>query len=238
MSVYTFFAGMVNGLTGGLMGLSGVSLRVPGLSLPRTQNASLFRTLTGVVVVVAAWMCRAKVIPLDDLAIHLDVVLSLLAGSLFGAWCLSEKKRDWRSILAGLILVMLAQLWDGATGVLAGVAIGVVMGCDVAAGLLLVPAIVLLYDLDIKVAGSLALMVSTPMLVLSLLRGPYAGILAILRTERNQFFALAYGSVIGAAFGAVLLGQLPSRIMMPMLEAMLVYAAFINFGAFVTKVCT
>jgi hypothetical protein len=234
MNAYGFSAGVVNGVMGGLLGLCGATVRAPGLAAPRSHTAAVLHIFAACLVVVAAWMCRAKSVPLEQLADHLDVVLSLLAGGLAGIWWRFQPQPGWRAVLAGVALLAVAQALHGATGVLAGVLIGMVMGCNAGIGLLLVPAIVLLYGLDIKVAGSLALMISLPMLLAGLVRVPIRETLAIVRAER-QFPAQGYGVITGAAIGTLLLDLLPSRILMAMLEALLVYAAFVNFGALFTK---
>jgi hypothetical protein len=229
MNASSFMAGILHGLLGGLLGLGGAAWRVP-----RARDVDALRTATGIIVVVAAWLCRAKIVPLAELATHLDVVASLLAGGLAGAWWMAQQRRGWRALLVVLTALAVATFTMPALagGMLAGVVIGVVMGCDMAACLLFVPAIVLLYGLDIKVAGSLALMAGLPLLLVGLLRGHGAATLAVLRQEQRQFVALACGAVLGAALGALLLGLLPSRILMTLLEGLLVYAAILNFVIF------
>lgn len=234
MNAYGFSAGVVNGLMGGLLGLGGATVRAPGLAAPRSDATAVLRVFAACLVVVAAWMCRAKSVPLEQLADHLDVVLSLLAGGLAGIWWRAQARHDWRAVVAAVALLAVAQALHGATGVLAGALIGMVMGCDAGIGLLLVPTIVLLYGVDIKVAGSLALMTSLPMLLAGLVRVPLKETLAIVRAE-PQFPAQGYGLITGAAIGTLLLDLLPSRILMAALEALLVYAAFVNFGALLTK---
>jgi hypothetical protein len=234
MNAYGFSAGVVNGLMGGLLGLCGVTVRAPGLVAPRTHATAVLRVFAACLVVVAAWMCRAKSVPLEQLADHLDVVLSLLAGGLAGIWWRGQARHGWRAVVAAVALLAVAQALHGATGVLAGALIGMVMGCDAGIGLLLVLAIILLYGVDIKVAGSLALMTSLPMLLAGLVRVPVRETLAIVRAE-PAFYAQGYGLITGAAIGTLLLDLLPSSILMAMLEALLVYAAFVNFGAFFTR---
>jgi hypothetical protein len=229
MNASAFLAGILHGLLGGLLGLGGAAWRVP-----HPHGVDPLRSATSVVVIVAAWLCRAKIVPLAELATHLDVVASLLAGGLAGAWWMTQQRRDWRAIAVILVGLAVATLTMPALagGMLAGVAIGIVMRYHVAGGLLLVPAIVLLYGLDIKVAGSLALMAGLPLLLVGLLRGHGAATLAVLRQEQRQFIGLACGGALGAALGALLLGLLPSTTLMTLLEGLLVYAAILNFVIF------
>ena len=123
---------------------------------------------------------------------------------------------------------------DLAWGALAGAAIGMVMGCGAGGALLLVPVMVVLFDLDIKVAGSLALMVSVPVLLAGLLLARGVDPRALRRKEQRRFACAACGAVLGVALGALLFGLLPSRALMTLLEALLVYAAILNFVIFRT----
>jgi hypothetical protein len=220
----SFLAGLLHGLLGGLLGLGGAALRIPHLAGPRVPETVLLNNGCALVVVVAAWLCRAKVIPLEVLATNLALVASLLAGALAGAWWAAGRRARWM-LLAILPLALL-----GAPG-LAGVGIGVVMGYNMAGCLLLVPAIVLLSGLDVAVAGSLALMVSAPLLLAGLLR-ERAAMLAMLRREPRQCAFLAGGAVAGAGLGTLLLGLTSGGLVMTLLEALLVYAALLNFVIF------
>ena len=136
------------------------------------------------IVVLTALPARLLSIPFGDLAPHWDVVLNLLAGSLIGAWLGATWATRMRSailykVLAGLLVLIAAILvlthvaqvgtiglplvWQIITGVIAGALIGIIAAImGVAGGELLIPTMVLLYGLDIKVAGSLSLAVSLP----------------------------------------------------------------------------
>jgi hypothetical protein len=220
----SFLAGLLHGVLGGLLGLGGAALRIPRLAGPRAPDTALLSNGCALVVVVAAWLCRAKVIPLEVLATNLALVASLLAGALAGAWWAGARRSPW------LTLAILPLALLGAPG-LAGIGIGVVMGYNMAGGLLLVPAIVLLSGLDAAVAGSLALMVSAPLLLAGLLR-ERAAMLAMLRREPRQCAFLAGGAVAGAGLGTLLLGLAPGGLVMTLLETLLVYAALLNFVIF------
>ncbi|WP_275691324.1 sulfite exporter TauE/SafE family protein [Pseudonocardia broussonetiae] len=120
------------------------------------------------------------------------MVLDLLAGSLVGAWLGATWATRLRSatlyrVLAVLLLVIAAVLLAThfatipspnlagpaqiVVGVLAGVGIGVVAALmGVAGGELLIPTIVLLYGLDIRIAGSLSLAVSLPTMLVAFAR--------------------------------------------------------------------
>lgn len=105
------------------------------------------------------------------------VIVNLLAGSLAGAWLAAGWATRWnaatlqRVIAILLVLIALVLLtahgkgvrhpaldgaWLVGAGVAAGLAIGAVASLlGVAGGELLIPTLVLLFGIDIKLAGSL-----------------------------------------------------------------------------------
>lgn len=137
-----------------------------------------------VIVVLTALPARLLSVPYSDLAPYWHVVVNLLAGNLVGAWLGATWATRMRSatlykVIAVLLVFIAAALATthlvqvGALhlppvprtvlGAAAGVGIGVVAAVmGVAGGELLIPTIVLLYGVEIKIAGSLSLVVSLP----------------------------------------------------------------------------
>jgi uncharacterized membrane protein YfcA len=121
-------------------------------------------------------------VPIDTVTPYWFVVVNLLAGSLIGAWIGATWATRMRSatiyrVLAALPVLIAAVLaWSqigqpgpltvqpvprAIIGVLAGVGIGVVAALmGVAGGELLIPTIVLLFAVDIEIAGRLSLAIS------------------------------------------------------------------------------
>lgn len=253
-----FLAGSLIGSLGGLIGLGGAEFRLPVLvSLFKlgTLEAVILNKAMSLVVVVAALIFRIRAIPLGQLTPHLDVVLNLLAGSLVGAWWAAglaiTMPRKWLDriimvVLAGLSLVMLLEAWFGVksasvplfdsivtqwvVGLLTGFGIGVVAALlGVAGGELLIPAVVLLYGVDIKLAGSLSLVVSLPTMIVGFARYTRSEAFAVLRQERLLLLWMAAGSILGAALGGMLLGIVPTHWMMNILGVILLISALKTF---------
>jgi uncharacterized protein len=90
---------------------------------------------------------------------------------------------------------------------------------------LLIPTIVLLYGVDIKIAGSLSLMVSLPTMLVAFAR--YSRDKSFTVSGENKTFVLvmATGSVIGTVAGGALLGVLPSALLIPLLSLLLLVSA-------------
>src|SRR5699024_1969252 len=99
----------------------------------------------------------------------------------------------------------------------------------VAGGELLIPTIVILFGADIKLAGSLSLMISLPTMIVGFSRYTNADAFQILRKEKKLFVWMVIGSVIGAAIGGLMLGMFPVRVLMTLLGAVLLISAIKTF---------
>jgi hypothetical protein len=92
-------------------------------------------------------------------------------------------------------------------GALAGLAIGIVASVmGVAGGELLIPTFVLLFGLDIKLAGSLSLVVSLPTMLVGFARYSRDRSFVVLGRNRSFLLLMAAGSIVGTLIGAFLLG--------------------------------
>ena len=174
--------------------------------------------------------------------------MNLLAGSLIGAWfgagwATRLKSETLYKVIAGLLvliaLVLLVghdtagsgnPLVTGTAQILAGIVAGFVIGVvaallGVAGGELLIPTLLLLFGVDIKLAGSLSLAVSLPTMLVGFTRYSRDQSFAVL--GRNRLFALvmAAGSILGTFIGGKLLGLVPSAILLPLLAAILLISA-------------
>lgn len=253
-----FIAGALIGALGGLIGLGGAEFRLPvlvGLFRLGALQAIILNKAMSLVVVSAALLFRGGVISPAALMDHLHVALNLLAGSLMGAWWAAGRaiqlSRQWlnRIILAlliGLSVVMLFEAWIGlhaastpliaagplrlAAGWIAGLGIGMVAALlGVAGGELLIPTIVLLYGLDIKLAGSLSLMVSLPTMIVGFARYRRANAFQVLQEEKALLAWMTGGSILGAAIGSALLGAMPTHWLMGLLGVVLLISAVKTF---------
>jgi len=167
-------------------------------------------------VVLTALPARLFSVPWSSLSPHWFVAVNLLAGSLVGAWVgatWATRMRSatlYRVLAVLLVLVAAALVWShsGHVGALdlppavrlvAGAAIGIVAALMVWPGELLIPTIVLLYGVDIKIAGSLSLAVSLPTMLVAFARYSRDASFAVLRQQRAFVLAMAAGSIAGTA---------------------------------------
>jgi hypothetical protein len=165
-----FAGGAIIAALGGLIGLGGAEFRRPLLI-----GAFRFAALQAVIlnkamslVVASALPFRAATVPFTAVAAHWPIILSLLAGSLLGAWfgagwatrlASQTLYRVVAALLLGIAVVlalghdagpasgaMLTGTAQMIAGVAAGFAIGVVAALlGVAGGELLIPTLVLLF---------------------------------------------------------------------------------------------
>lgn len=77
--------------------------------------------------------------------------------------------------------------------------VAAIMG--VAGGELLIPTIVLLYGLDIKLAGSRSLAVSLPTMLVAFARDSRDQSFVVLHQNRGFVLAMAGGSIVGTIIG-------------------------------------
>lgn len=253
-----FVSGALIGALGGLIGLGGAEFRLPvlvGVFRLDTLQAVILNKAMSLVVVAAALLFRLKTIPVDLLLSHAGVVLNLLAGSLIGAWWAAghamTMSRLWLNriilvLLIGLAAVMLSESLFSAhggapliaaavprfvAGLAAGLGIGMVAALlGVAGGELLIPTIVILFGLDVKVAGSLSLCVSLPTMIVGFARYRQSNAFEVLTAERTLLSWMSVGSVIGAALGGLALSLVPTHLLTAGLGGILLISAVKTFS--------
>lgn len=245
-----FGAGAGVGVLGGLIGLGGAEFRLPLLiSLFRfgPLEAVIFNKAASLVVVAAALPFRAGTVPFSEVAASDWIIANLLAGSLIGAWFGAGWATRLRSdalyriiavllvLIAGVLLfghnvaaagALLAGNAQLVAGLAAGFLIGVVASLmGVAGGELLIPTLVLLFGVDIKLAGSLSLAISLPTMLAGFTRYSRDQSFSVIDGNRGFLLAMAAGSIVGAFIGGQLLGLVPSTFLLPLLALILVVSA-------------
>lgn len=245
-----FAGGAIIGMLGGLIGLGGAEFRLPlliGLFRFRALEAVILNKAMSLIVVVTALPFRAESVPFSAIAANWTIILNLLAGSLFGAWfgagwATKLSSRNLYRTLAVLLVLIAGALmfghdttgtsafffgpWKIVAGVIAGFAIGIVAALmGVAGGELLIPTLVLLFGVDIKLAGSLSLAVSLPTMIVGFTRYSRDSAFAVIVQNRAFVVIMAIGSIIGTFVGGHLLGIVPEHILLPILALILVISS-------------
>mgnify|MGYP002404257177 CR=1 FL=1 len=249
--VSALLAGAAIGVLGGLIGLGGAEFRLPlliGFFGFIALEAVIINKATSLVVVIAALIFRTRAVPIDEVLNHISAVATLLTGSLIGAWLGADLATRLHSrtlykviaaMLVGIAFVLLlahdhssnaasfAPTTQIMVGVIAGFVIGVVASfLGVAGGELIIPTLVLLFGLDLKPAGSLSLAVSLPTMLVGFARYSKDQSFKALAKYPRFVLAMAAGSIFGAFVGGLLLGIVPSNVLLPLLSAILLISAF------------
>ena len=238
------------GTLGGLIGLGGAEFRLPlliGLFGFGALEAVILNKALSLVVVSTALPFRAAVVPFGKLFEHWHVIVTLLSGSVAGAWCGAGWATQIQSqalykVIAVLLVFIAGILLLGHgspshqlplngwaltfTGAVAGVGIGVVASLlGVAGGELLIPTIVILFGADLKLAGSLSLAVSLPTMVTGFTRYSQDQSFQVIRVQWRFIAIMAAGSMVGSYLGSKLLGFVPTPVLLPLLAAILLASA-------------
>lgn len=247
----TVTSGATIGTLGGLIGLGGAEFRLPliiGLFGFGALEAVILNKAMSLIVVTTALPFRANVISFSQILEHWSIIATLLSGSLIGAWVGAgwatkiKSQTLYKTISILLILIAIALLFGhglqthqslisgwplAAIGAIAGIGIGLVAAVmGVAGGELLIPTIVLLFGVDIKLAGSLSLAVSLPTMLVGFARYSQDQSFKIIRNEWKFVLLMAIGSIIGVYIGGKLLGMVPPELLLPLLAIILVLSAF------------
>lgn len=249
-SIAAFAGGSIIGTLGGLIGLGGAEFRLPlliGLFGFAALQAVILNKAMSLVVVASALPFRAAAVPFATVGAHWLIIVNLLAGSLLGAWfgagwATRLSSKNLYRVVAVLLVVIAAillfghevtttgALFNGPTqiiaGVIAGFAIGVVASLlGVAGGELLIPTLILLFGVDVKLAGSLSLAVSLPTMIVGFTRYSQDQSFSVLRNNGWFVFLMAFGSIVGSFIGGQLLSVVPVAVLIPLLVAILLASA-------------
>jgi len=246
-----FVSGVAIGSLGGLIGLGGAEFRLPlliGIFGFGPLEAVILNKGMSLIVVAVALPARAAVVPFARIFSYWSVIVTLICGSVSGAWwgagfATKLQPRAFYMIIAVLLVSVAGVLlfchgtsaqqvaFSGllsliVVGVVAGFGIGVFAALlGVAGGELLIPTIVFLFGIDIKLAGRLSLAVSIPTMITSFSRYSRDMSFQVVRREWPFIAIMAAGSVVGSWLGGRLLGVVPNSVLLPLLAAILVISA-------------
>ncbi len=249
--ISAFAGGLGIGTLGGLIGLGGAEFRLPlliGMFRFGPLEAVIVNKAMSLIVVASALPFRTGTTSVAAIADHWTVIVNLLAGSLLGAWVGASWATKLKSetlyrviailLVAIAVVLMVGHSAEGGSrpmfagplqivaGVAAGFAIGVVASLlGVAGGELLIPTLILLFGIDVKLAGSLSLVVSLPTMLVGFARYSRDSTFAVLLRNRAFVIIMAVGSIVGSFIGAMLLGIVPGGILLPALAVILLISA-------------
>jgi uncharacterized membrane protein YfcA len=214
------------------------------------RDAILFNLAVSLITVVSSLWFRVQDASIPYFSQAWSPIVNILAGTLIGSilgthFALRLKTKALLNavslLLALLALCMVVHgfmpaanqlafeagpvIWSLGAG--AGIVIGIVSSMlGIAGGELLIPTLILLYGVDIKVAGTLSLVISIPTLLVALFRFRGSPSMEALQADRALFLWLAVGSIVGAYLGSILADDAPLGVLSFLLGAILLVSAY------------
>jgi uncharacterized protein len=238
---------------GGLIGLGGGEFRLPVLihAIGFDAKSAVPLNLTvSLITLVVALITRGQVVSLAAIVPYLPEISGLalggMASALYGArlvQALSSKRlmQLIAGLLAGIggLLVLEAVLplphaellpagpaLHGLAGAAIGSGIGLVSSVlGVAGGELLIPALIFVFGVDIKTAGSASIVISLGVVTAGLWRFWHLKAIPQGRGVQRITLAMSTGSVIGAVLGGLAVAAAPVAFLKLLLGGVLVAAA-------------
>jgi uncharacterized protein len=250
-NIWAFAWGALVGVLGGLIGLGGAEFRLPVLVSVfnyRTLQAIIINFIVSLVTVTFSFIFRSSIVRLESIATNWVVILNILAGSLIGSYAgvnyatrINERTLNRVVVVflifLGVVLIghnfifslenfQLPSLLRTSLGFLLGIIIGIFSSMlGVAGGELIIPTIILLFSVDIKLAGSLSLAISIPTIIVGLLKYRSQKRLQEVESKREFIISMAFGSILGAFIGSKLLSYVSSSLLYLILGTILLFSA-------------
>lgn len=239
---------------GGLIGLGGGEFRLPllmyGIGFD-ARSAVPLNLLISLVTLAFALIVRSQTTSIAEVAPHYPEMAGLLAGGMvsasFGASLVSRLSdarlvRLIAAFLGALGLLMMAEsflplrtgdlLAPGfgmhfGVGLVIGIGVGLVSSVlGVAGGELLIPTLILVFDTDVKTAGSASIMISIGVVMVGLWRYWRAGAISVGGGPQRIITAMAAGSIVGAMLGGLCVAYAPAAFLKVFLGCVLLAVAW------------
>lgn len=250
-NIWAFAWGALVGVLGGLIGLGGAEFRLPILVSVfnyRTLQSIIINLIVSLATVTFSFIFRSSIVGLENIAANWTVIINILAGSLIGPYVgvhyatrINERVLNrvvvvflvflsvvliGHNLIFSLESLQLPDLLRVSLGFLAGIIIGIFSSMlGVAGGELIIPTVILLFSVDIKLAGSLSLAISIPTILMGLFKYRSQQRLKEVKTEQKFIISMASGSILGAFVGSNLLRSVSSSLLYLILGPILLLSA-------------
>lgn len=250
-NLFALLWGCLIGILGGLIGLGGAEFRLPvlvGIFKYRILTAIILNLMVSFVTVIFSFLFRMKHIELSAIVVNTPIILNILSGALIGSYAgvyftkIMNGRRLYK--IAAALLIVLSLILIGHNfivhnheiqlmaplriflGFIAGIGIGIFSSMlGVAGGELIIPTIILLFPVDIKIAGSLSLAISIPTIAMGLIKHKDQQPFHEVRQQFVFIVFLSVGSMGGALAGSYLLNFVSLTVLHVILGSILLISA-------------
>ncbi|MCZ3364681.1 MULTISPECIES: sulfite exporter TauE/SafE family protein [Methanobacterium] len=252
-SLLAFTIGGPIGCLGGLIGLGGAEFRLPFLlkTFSKTaKKAVALNMLISLITVVSAIYFRSRNFDISIIVPQVLLMLAIIVGSTTGAYWgigMLTKISDtlFKKILLILLLVMGVLLISesfitfGSMGIMfgsiyielivavfCGILIGIISSLlGVAGGEVIIPILILLFGIDVKLAGTMSLIISLPTMLVGITRHTKNKMYTDKSELSSLVLPMGIASIIGASIGAFLVIYAPSQLLKIILGALLIFTS-------------
>lgn len=230
--LYALLTGAPIGCLGGLIGLGGAEFRLPvlvGLFKYSARQAVSLNLAVSLITLLSSLIFRLPNAPFSQLLPLLPVIIVFIAGGMSGAYIgalyvkkISEHTLE-KVILCLLLFIGLLLIGESffpfTTGeiqapflvlLLIALTFGIVIGIissmlGVAGGELIIPTLILIFGVDIKIAGTASILISLPTVIIGLIKHYTNEAFTQKQDITNLVLPMGIGSLIGAFVGGMLI---------------------------------
>ena len=252
-SLLAFAIGGPIGCLGGLIGLGGAEFRLPFLlktfSKPAKKAVAL-NMLISLITVVSAIYFRMNNFDISIIVPQILLMVAIIVGSTTGAYfgigmltkisdTLFKKVLLILLLIMGLLLISESFITFGSMGIMfgslymelivavfCGVLIGIISSLlGVAGGEVIIPILILLFGIDVKLAGTMSLIISLPTMLVGITRHAKNKMYTDKSELSSIVLPMGIASIIGASIGAFLVIYAPSELLKIILGALLIFTS-------------
>jgi uncharacterized membrane protein YfcA len=252
-SLLSFAIGAPIGCLGGLIGLGGAEFRLPFLLKTfdkPAKRAVALNMLISLITVISAIYFRMNNFNISIIYPQILLMLAIIVGSTTGAYYgidLLTKVSDvmFKKVLLilllimGLLLIGESFITFGSAGIIfgslyvqlivaifCGILIGIVSSLlGVAGGEVIIPILILIFGIDVKLAGTMSLIISLPTMIVGITRHTRNKMYTIKSELSSLVVPMGIASIIGALIGTFLLIYAPSQLLKIILGVLLIFTS-------------
>jgi uncharacterized protein len=252
-ALIAFITGSPIGCLGGLIGLGGAEFRLPvlvGLFGFSARKAVALNIAISLITVLSSILFRLPKLSVNSIAPLAVVMASIIAGSMTGAYFgadFSKKVTETflkRIILALLVFIGCLLIFESFVPLISGgvafghisvkIAVGIICGLiigfissllGVAGGELIIPTLILIFGVDIKLAGTVSLLISLPTILIGVSKHASNKMYDDKADFPSLILPMGIGSIIGAFAGAALVSVVSGDAIKLILGFLLIFSA-------------
>lgn len=252
-SILALVTGTPIGCLGGLIGLGGAEFRLPvlvGLFKLSARKSVSLNIAISLITVLSSLIFRFRKIDMNFIVPLNTIMISMILGSMTGAYFGADfsKKVTEKSlkkvilillIFIGILLILESFLPFISGGILfnnlfikilVGIFCGVIIGfisslLGVAGGELIIPTLILIFGVDIKLAGTVSLLISLPTILIGVSKHATNKMYSNKSDFSNIVFPMGIGSIIGAFVGTALVSIVSSEVIKLFLGILLIFSS-------------